>query len=98
MFGNILRKQRRGGIAGFIVPSGCTERAHQPILPVRTGSKCCEAQYHDMPYGHIQVRYVGEGGGMEVHRQVGNVLQAAKNTDPLPVLKSRTYHGIDDGS
>ena len=33
-----------------------------------------------------------------VNRRGGNVPQAAENTDPLPRLRSITYHGIDDGT
>ena len=51
-----------------------------------------------MPSRHTLVRDVGEGVGTKMHRHMGDVPRAAEKTDPLPGLRSRVYHGIDDGT
>ena len=47
----LLRGQQHGGITGYGVAPGRTERAHRPIPMVRTGSECREFQSYDMPSG-----------------------------------------------
>ena len=56
---------------GFRVASGHTERAHQPILPVRAVRKCREVQSLVMQEGNSLVRDVRGCGVIMVHGKEG---------------------------
>ena len=56
--------------------SGCNERAHWPVPPVRTGSEFRKVQIHDMPDEHSPVRDVIVGSGTTAHRKGVDVPQA----------------------
>ena len=98
MSGTLLRRRLSSGIMGYRVASGFPERAHQPIQPGKTDSKCCKVQGHDMPSWNTLVQDVGGGGGTTMHRQGVEVPRTVENTDPPTVLWGISYCGIDEGT
>ena len=78
--------------------SGRPKRAHRPIPPVRTGSKCRKVKGYDMTYGHTLVQDIGGGGGTKLHSQRGDVPRADEKTDYLPGLQNGAYRGASGGT
>ena len=98
MFGNILRRQSHGVIAGYGVAPGRPKLSHRPLPAVGNVGERCQVQGNDMPAGRNLVWCVGRGGGKMMNGQGEDVQRATQMVDTMSVIWRGTHSKINDGA
>ena len=83
---------------GSSLAPGHSQHDHRPLPAVRTGGKCCQVQFHEVPSRSNLVWDAGRGNSPKINGQGGYIQIATQTSNPMSVLQRVTHNGINYGS